>query len=387
MEGNIRNFNGKQIQGETAASGIFELSTENELPLKLECCNSTEANNVFSITTGSNVMIWCQNLEFKSETISESNILDEQISFHQWSLEPVFDLPFSNTKVESIAWSPTSVFEDKNNYDLNLCTRGIDSEINVHRIQSNNGEKDWAYLNLSGHNDYITDCVYMNQYGNPLIASISDDQTCRIWDLETEVERSIMQLSTKKSCSSPSFIKSNPIKPYELMIGYKNGDITFYDIRLDFSILSFKTLDNGLLHDVDWSNSNCYYFGGISDSGVSTIWSSKMNKLSTIQDPSSYLITTKQCHSANGQRFKFSKNNESIFATSNEEQISIWDFNRYNKDNNINDDEDDVDFDNNLIQRVQVYRTKEGGGIQNFSWMQNEQTCVISSHSLLFWRL
>nr|KAF6453311.1 nucleoporin 37 [Molossus molossus] len=82
-------------------------------------------------------------------------------------------------RVGGIAWSPETRL-DSLPAVIKFCTSGADMKI---RLFTSDLQDKNEYKVLEGHSDFINDLVFDPKEGQG-IASVSDDHTCRIWNLE-----------------------------------------------------------------------------------------------------------------------------------------------------------------------------------------------------------
>ncbi|EDO42630.1 predicted protein [Nematostella vectensis] len=156
------------------------------------------------------------------------------------------------TRVQGIAWSPvTSVTHLP--ATVQLCSIGGDKQL---RIFTTSGKADTSVSVMTGHTGYINACCYEPLRGEQ-IASVSDDYTCRLWDVETSATKACIPLS------SPGMaVKWNPNEPNKLMVAEKKGIIRFYDLVSQQPIMSISTTQAPLM-DADWALTDALRVGAV----------------------------------------------------------------------------------------------------------------------------
>jgi len=175
-----------------------------------------------------------------SSELEESEYLDfTQMDFHH------------STRITSLAWSPLSLSptpeNPKQETKIEICTAGADFKIRHYSSLPAGGEDPRVVL-LSGHSDYINSCSFSPSESALRLASVSDDHSCRIWDVEAETETDILQLR-----SAGTSVKFHPSlhSQDQIMVAEESGTIKFYDLRSKCVTLTCHT-EGYPLTDADW---------------------------------------------------------------------------------------------------------------------------------------
>ncbi|XP_071451263.1 nucleoporin Nup37 isoform X1 [Hetaerina americana] len=156
--------------------------------------------------------------EDKSET--EKCVDDECIEF-----QPLREF-HHETRVQALAWSPDSSIIVMPRL-IRFCSAGSDHKLRL--INSDLVNSDGVQI-LTGHTDYIN-AIAFHPDGH-LIASASDDHTCRLWNIEDD-GRYIFHLD------SPAMsVCWHPEEPKKLIVGEKAGRIRLYNAIEGTAILS-----------------------------------------------------------------------------------------------------------------------------------------------------
>ncbi|KAF2979794.1 hypothetical protein EK904_012818 [Melospiza melodia maxima] len=154
-------------------------------------------------------------------------------------------------RVDAIAWSPETRLDAippqirylTINYSESLsltsfilsvecrfCTAASDRKL---RLFTSDLQDKNEFKTFDGHTDYINDLVFAPNEGQE-IASVSDDHTCRVWDLEgNEKAHFVLRSSGMSVCWHPE-------EAFKLMVAEKNGTIRFYDLITQQAILSLE---------------------------------------------------------------------------------------------------------------------------------------------------
>ncbi|XP_078273252.1 nucleoporin Nup37 [Rhinoraja longicauda] len=196
-------------------------------------------------------------------------------------------------RVCAIAWSPETTV-DTVTHLVKLCTADADRKL---RLLTSDLKDNTTWQVIEGHTDYINDLVF-DPINGKQIASVSDDHTCRIWDLDGNQKTSFLLHSPGMSlCWHPEDV-------FKLMVAEKNGIIRFYDLVTLQAILSVDCGQMPLM-SADWCLGNTIKVGAVAGNDW-LIWDITR---------SSYPQEKRPSHLDGAQRFRWSKANENLFAT------------------------------------------------------------------------
>ncbi|XP_073431270.1 nucleoporin Nup37 isoform X2 [Dendrobates tinctorius] len=215
---------------------------------------------------------------------------DSSISGIDFKILKTFD---HGARVDAIAWSPETKCDVLPPL-LRFCTAAGDKML---RIFTSDFHEQHEYKVLQGHQAYINDVVFSSSDGNE-IASVSDDHTCRIWDLAGN------QIAVFMLRSPGMSVVWHPLEAYKLMVAEKTGIIRIYDLSRHQAILSLESLQTPLM-SADWCLQNTFRVGAVAANDW-IFWE---------MPHSSYPQATKPVHSDRARCFKWSKCNDNIFAT------------------------------------------------------------------------
>ncbi|XP_036184859.1 nucleoporin Nup37-like [Myotis myotis] len=153
------------------------------------------------------------------------------------------------------------------------------------------------YKVLEGHSDFINGLVFDPKEGQG-IASVSDDHTCRIWNLDG-VQTSHFALN------SPGMsVCWHPEESFKLMVAEKNGTIRFYGLMSQQAILSLESEQIPLM-SAHWCLKNTFKVGAVAGNDW-LIWDITR---------SSYPQVKRPVHMDRACIFRWSTINENLFAT------------------------------------------------------------------------
>ncbi|XP_063164371.1 nucleoporin Nup37 [Candoia aspera] len=196
------------------------------------------------------------------------------------------------SRVDAIVWSPETRFDALPPH-IRFCTAAADRKL---RLFTSDLKDKNEYKTLEGHSDYINDLVFSPN--GQEIASVSDDHTCRVWDLEGNLRAYFVLRSPGMS------VGWHPEDAFKLMVAEKNGTIRFYDLVTHQAILSLTT-DQTPLMSASWCLKNTFKVGAVAGNDW-FIWDITR---------SSYPLDKRPVHADRARLFRWSRVNENLFAT------------------------------------------------------------------------
>eukprot|EP01126_Amoeba_proteus_P052201 TRINITY_DN6283_c0_g1_i4.p1 TRINITY_DN6283_c0_g1~~TRINITY_DN6283_c0_g1_i4.p1 ORF type:complete len:297 (+),score=48.09 TRINITY_DN6283_c0_g1_i4:215-1105(+) len=273
---------------------------------------------------------------------------------HEWKFDPLPNL--EDTRVTSFAWSPLSstpsITEPHKRTTLSLCTVGVDRKLRYFYQNFNPVpvEDDRRVVVLSGHTDDINACTFIYEPYPHLLASVSDDCSCKIWDLNAERELDTFPLS------SPGLaIRSRAQNPSQLMIAEEKGKVKLVDLRSHRVVVTFHCQQDCLM-DADWSSELKF---GAACGNSWYLW--------RIDDFPHYMYTCQETQQPNPSIFRFSPSHPNLFSVvyHNSSSFSVW--------NDLQNDETNLSI---------------SGKISSLSWFKDEPCLVLATENRLhFWQL
>ncbi|XP_032700161.1 nucleoporin Nup37 isoform X1 [Lontra canadensis] len=196
-------------------------------------------------------------------------------------------------RVDGIAWSPETRLDSLPPV-IKFCTSAADMKI---RLFTSDLQDKNEYKVLEGHSDFINGLVFDPKEGQE-IASVSDDHTCRIWNLEG------MQTAHFVLHSPGMSVCWHPEETFKLMVAEKNGTIRFYDLLTQQAILSLESEQMPLM-SAHWCLKNTFKVGAVAGNDW-LIWDITR---------SSYPQDKRPVHMDQACLFRWSTINENLFAT------------------------------------------------------------------------
>uniref|UniRef100_A0A7M4FL19 Nucleoporin Nup37 n=1 Tax=Crocodylus porosus TaxID=8502 RepID=A0A7M4FL19_CROPO len=195
-------------------------------------------------------------------------------------------------RVDAIAWSPETRLNSLPP-QIRFCTAAADRKL---RLFTSDLQEKNEYKIFDGHSDYINDLVFAPKEGQ-VIASVGDDHTCRVWDLEGNQKAYFVLRSPGVS------VCWHPEEAFKLMVAEKNGTIRFYDLTTQQAILSLESGQMPLM-SADWCLKNTFRIGAVAGNDW-LIWDIR----------SRYPQDKRPVHADRAKLFRWSRVNENLFAT------------------------------------------------------------------------
>jgi len=196
------------------------------------------------------------------------------------------------SKVRCITWSP-----EASSYKIPKCAKfaAAGDDMNIHLIMSDLKNDDSVVV-IEGHQDYINSITFEPEHGT-LLASTSDDHTCRIWNLDGT-------LKTTLTLNSPGMaVCWHKEDSGKIMVAQKNGIIRFYNFDREQPIMSLDCRQTPLM-SADWCPGNNLKVGGVAASSW-FVWD--ISRSSQPQD-------SNQIHTDGAIEFRWCPNNQNLFA-------------------------------------------------------------------------
>uniref|UniRef100_T1IQ05 Nucleoporin Nup37 n=1 Tax=Strigamia maritima TaxID=126957 RepID=T1IQ05_STRMM len=197
------------------------------------------------------------------------------------------------TRILSLCWSPQT--------NLDLMPRQVvfaassaDHKIRIFKTDLKNDD---VVKVIGGHRSYINDIAFEPEKGDR-IASVSDDNTCRVFNLDGKCCCSFI---LKSAGMSVCWHKNESEK---LMVAEKKGIIRFYNLITQQPLMSLDSNKQPLLM-ADWCNQNSLEVGCAAGSDC-CIWDTSR---------SSRPIDSHTVHMELSQSFRWCPTNESLICT------------------------------------------------------------------------
>lgn len=196
-------------------------------------------------------------------------------------------------RTSSIAWSPETSLSTITKV-IKFCTAGSDKNV---RIFSSDIQDKVSVQIATGHTDYINDVVFNPESGEH-IASVSDDHTCRLWDLKGSL------IATLPLESPGMTVKWHPEDCLKIMVAQKCGSIVLFYSSSQQPIMSLNCNSFPLL-SADWSTSNLVSVCAVAGPDIFFFDISKSSLPTEIQP----------CHKQSCQKVAISHSNDNLIAS------------------------------------------------------------------------
>ncbi|XP_032805270.1 nucleoporin Nup37 isoform X4 [Petromyzon marinus] len=198
-------------------------------------------------------------------------------------------------RVHALAWSPDTHLGPHPQM-IRFCSATADKKIRVYRSDLQGSEE---VQELEGHNAYVNAVAFEPTDGH-LLASVSDDNTCRIWDDSGDQQVCLPLLSPGASvCWSSA-------EPDKLLVGERGGRVQVYSTRSWATLLS---LDCGApsrpLMMADWSPLDPVSVGAVAGADW-LLWDSSRG---------SWPVERKPAHLEGASQFRWCRTVGGVFAT------------------------------------------------------------------------
>ncbi|KAJ8675734.1 hypothetical protein QAD02_011520 [Eretmocerus hayati] len=197
------------------------------------------------------------------------------------------------TRIHALSWSPETSLNVVPKI-VSFCVAGADFKIRLYN--SDLGEKN-LYEVLEGHTSYVNDIAYDPE--GELLASISDDNTCKLWSIKEE-QKCILTFHLRAPGMN---VRWHPEETGKLLVAEKGGIMRMYNVQTQQAIMSVDA-DVVPLMTADWGP-NPLKVACVS-SGELVVWD-----MSRPSRP----IERRTLHIEGGLMMKFCPSNENIIAS------------------------------------------------------------------------
>ncbi|XP_064617774.1 nucleoporin Nup37-like [Liolophura sinensis] len=213
------------------------------------------------------------------------------------------------TRVTALSWSPATSLSIVPKL-VRFVTAGADHKL---RIFSSDLKDDDSVKLLEGHTCYVNGVTFDPDKGNQ-IASVGDDQTCRVWG-EDGVQTVCFPLG------SPGMgVCWHHEEPMKILVAQKNGIVRIYSLHNQQPIMSLDCGTSPLMA-VDWCYHNCLAVGVVTGPDWFIFDTSR----------SSRPIESHQAHAEGCRSFRWSKSSENLIASTGRPGCQLKVFNLRNQ--------------------------------------------------------
>lgn len=263
----------------------------------------------------------------------------------RWMFSHILSLRHG-TRVDAVAWSPISRTQ-ANGEDTLMCfaTAGQDKRIRHFKMEESTSEE-VQQIAFDGHLEPINALSFC-PIQHSFLATTGDDNVCKIWDVERQLEASIFRLS-----SAGTAVRWHPEDENQLLVSEIAGSMKLLDIRAGVPVTTLTT-ESIPLKDADWNPFDATLVGCVAGRKW-FVWDLSLGRL----------LETAQPHGDGSSQFRWSTSRKHAFATCGDFDVWIWDLTH-----------PEIDTSYMRIQRSRV------GGI---SWLGTLNCCVTTGDNQLF---
>ncbi|EDV91279.1 nucleoporin Nup37 [Drosophila grimshawi] len=223
-----------------------------------EICTNDFAYNLICVAQWKHLSLITISLPEESGELMWSHLEDLQIC--------EMETPGTDTRCHKIAFSPDTSLNAKPS-KVTVCAAIGKCEIRL--FQTDLNEKS-DVISLNGHSDYVNDIAWVCD--GELLASVSDDYTCRFWDITTDMQMgttNIKNIITFCLSSAGMSIKSHPDEPNKVLVAEKRGIIHLYNVRSKQTVVSVESPKFPLM-SADWAQSNRLFVTALAGGDIVT---------------------------------------------------------------------------------------------------------------------
>ncbi|KAH8414175.1 hypothetical protein KR222_011224 [Zaprionus bogoriensis] len=208
-----------------------------------------------------------------------------------WNHIQDIELTEKDARCRAIAFSPdTSLNCSPNKVTICAAIGQRDLKLFFTDLNEYNTEQ-----SLRGHGDYVNDVAWVCE--GDLLASVSDDFTCRFWNISSNFENVITFCLSSAGMS----VKCHPEDPNKVLVAEKRGIIHLYNVLSKQTVMSVESPKFPLM-SADWAQSNRLFVTALAGGDLVT-WD-----LSRPFMP----VDVKQVHEDGGRLVRFSPSSSEI---------------------------------------------------------------------------
>ncbi|KAH8381390.1 hypothetical protein KR093_003935 [Drosophila rubida] len=183
--------------------------------------------------------------------------LPEESGEFMWNHVQDLDIMEKDSRCHTIAFSPDTSLNCTPN-KVSVCVGLGNCDIKLFHTDLNQYS---SMHNLKGHSDYVNDITWCCE--GELLASVSDDYSCRFWNIDTDMENVITYYMSSAGMS----VKTHPEDPNKVLIAEKRGVVHLYNVRSKQTVVSVESPKFPLM-SADWANSNRMFVTAIAGGDI-----------------------------------------------------------------------------------------------------------------------
>ncbi|EDW67126.1 nucleoporin Nup37 [Drosophila virilis] len=185
--------------------------------------------------------------------------LPEESGDFVWNHLQDMEIPDEDARCHKIAFSPDTSLNCTPN-KVTICTSIGKCGMTLFHTNLNQFS---SVQSLRGHSNYVNDIAWVCE--GELLASVSDDFTCKFWNVTTTFENVITFCLSSAGVS----IKSHPEDPNKVLVAEKRGIIHLYNVRSKQTVVSVESPKFPLM-SADWANSNRLFVTALAGGDIVT---------------------------------------------------------------------------------------------------------------------
>lgn len=217
--------------------------------------------------------------------------LPEESGEFLWNHVQDLGITEKDTRCQAIAFSPDTSLNCTPN-KVTICAAIGQRDIKLFHTDLN---QESSVQSLRGHTDYVNDLAWVCD--GELLASVSDDFSCKFWNITTDLENVITFCLSSAGMS----VKCHPEDSNKVLIAEKRGIVHLYNVRSKQTVVSVESPKFPLM-SADWAHSNRLFVTALAGGDIVT-WD-----LSRPLTP----VDVKQVHEDGGRVVRFSPGSSEI---------------------------------------------------------------------------
>ncbi|XP_064546730.1 nucleoporin Nup37 [Drosophila montana] len=185
--------------------------------------------------------------------------LPEESGDFVWNHLQDMEIPDEDARCHKIAFSPDTSLNCTPN-KVTICASIGKCGMTLFHTNLNQFS---SVQSLRGHSNYVNDIAWVCE--GELLASVSDDFTCKFWNITTTFENVITFCLSSAGVS----IKNHPEDPNKVLVAEKRGIIHLYNVRSKQTVVSVESPKFPLM-SADWANSNRLFVTALAGGDIVT---------------------------------------------------------------------------------------------------------------------
>ncbi|XP_023173589.1 nucleoporin Nup37 [Drosophila hydei] len=185
--------------------------------------------------------------------------LPEESGAFVWNHVQDMEIPDEDARCHTIAFSPDTSLNCTPN-KVSVCASIGKCNLTLFHTNLNDVTNVQC---LRGHSSYINGIAWVCD--GELLASVSDDFTCKFWNIGANFENVITFCLSSAGMS----IKSHPEDPNKVLVAEKRGIVHLYNVRSKQTVVSVESPKFPLM-SADWANNNRLFVTALAGGDIVT---------------------------------------------------------------------------------------------------------------------